>query len=224
MTRCDRFEREGIARLQQGLPLDDHFAGCPDCRAARAAYESLQRSLAEVGDGFEPPAGWQREIWAAIERRRRTRGRRWLWTLAPAGAAAALFALVLLRPVPPGPSAAALQVTVVPGAGSAHRGTDARPGDRLDLTATTAGSELVELRVYFNDTELVLSCSSEAPCRRDNGRLHAAIELQRRGTYQGMLLASEREIPAALPDLDADSGAAIDAGATVELGPEIRVR
>lgn len=224
MTRCDRFEGEGIARLEQGLPLDDHFADCPDCRAARAAYDSLQRRLAEVGHDLEPPAGWRREIWAEIERRRSTRGRRWLWTLAPAAAAAVLVALVLLRPLPPDASAAALQVTVVPGAGSAHRGTDARPGDRLDLAATTAGSEFAELRVYFNDTELALSCSSEPPCRRDNGRLRATLELQRRGTYQGMLLASERQIPAALPDLDADSGAAVDAGATVKVGPEIRVR
>jgi len=210
---CDRFDAEAVLLLEQGLPLDEHFSTCPDCLAARRAYEGLRTGIAGLGEEEEPPAGWQARVWERIEQRRERRRswRQWWWVV-PAGAAATLAAFLLLRP--PGPRPAFLKAEVEAGT-AVQRGAEAKPGDRLRLTAATGGARYAEMRVYRNDRELVLRCSAERPC---------TLLLDAIGRYQPLLLLSGKPLPATATGLEADTRAALAAGADVELGPEVVVR
>ncbi|MES1243406.1 MAG: hypothetical protein ABUT39_17475 [Acidobacteriota bacterium] len=221
MSACRRFEEEGLLRLEQGLPLDDHFATCPDCLAERAAYERLREGIAKAGDGIEPPPGWQAGVWAAIEARKRRRLSGW-WLLVPA-AAVLLVAVLLLRP-PTRTARLALAVEVEAGSGPVRRGDEAHPGDRLRLRAATGEAPHAELRVYRNDRALVLRCSTEPPCRLSDGTLEAELVLPSIGSYQSLLLTSDRPLPGAGGGLDADVAAALAAGARTTLGGEIEAR
>ena len=227
MSACRRFEDEGLLRLKQGLPLDDHFATCPDCLAARAAYERLEKEIAAAGEGIEPPLGWQTRLWAAVEEKKSARrGLRGWWLLLPA-AAALVLAVLLLWPSAPPAARLALAVAVESGTGSVRRGAEAHPGDRLHLRAATGNAEFAELRVYRNNRVLVLRCSTAPPCQWGRGTLEAAFPLPAIGTYQTLLMTSERPLPALPADsagLDADVGKALDAGAQATLGPEVDVR
>ncbi len=218
---CDRFEREGLERLERGLPLDPHFETCPDCRRQRAAYERLGAAIRETGADLEPPADWEAQVRATIDSRRvarRYRSRsRWL---APA-AAAAVLVFLLLRP--PEPVEMSLAVRVEAGA-TVRRGEEANLGDRLVLEANAGPDRHAELRVYRNDRQLVLHCSNEPPCIRRGDTLQASLPLDAPGTYQSVLLSAEEPLPAPAHGLDADTAAALDAGASFELGTEIEVR
>jgi hypothetical protein len=226
MSACRRFEKEGLVRLMQGRPLDDHFATCPDCLAERAFYERLRGDIAAAGDGIEPPPGWRAELWAAIEQRKATRRRlRGWWFLVPAAAAAAvLIAVLLLRPSPPPSVRLALAVAVETGRGAVRRGAEAHPGDRLRLRATTGNVAYAEFRIYRNNRALVLRCSTEPPCVRRQGTLEAAFPLPAIGSYQSLLVTSDRSLPAAGAGLDADVAVVLDAGARATLGAEVEVR
>jgi hypothetical protein len=223
---CDRFEAEGLLLLEQGLPLDEHFATCPDCLAAQAAYERLYAEIAALGAEDEPPVGWQARVWEQLDQRRERRRSRWLgWRgwLVPAGAvaAASLAALLLIRL--PGPRTPSLSVEVQAGA-TVRRGGEAQPGDLLWLTATAGGARHAELRVYRNDTELVLRCSTDRPCSRRGDELHAAVLLDAVGRYQPLLMRAEKPLPPPVSNLEKDTTAALAAGADVKLGSEIVVR
>ena len=222
-TGCRRFEDEAILLLEQGQPLDEHFASCPDCLEARAAYDRLRGGLTSLGKEDEPPADWQARVWTEIDRRKERR-RRWSpWWIAPVGIAAmaAMAALFLIRL--PGQTPAGLRIGIEAGT-TVRRGAEAHPGDLLRLAATTGGARHSELRVYRNDTELVLRCSTEPPCSRRRGELTASVVLDGVGRYQPLLLLSEDPLPRTASDLDADTDAALTAGAEVELGPRVVVR
>jgi hypothetical protein len=226
LSRCDRFETEGLPLLERGLPLDEHFATCPDCLAARAAYERLGAEIAALGAEDEPPVGWQARVWERLDQRRERRRPRWIGWLVPAGvglAAASLAALFLIPIHPPGPRPPSLSVEVQAGA-TVRRGGEAQPGDLLRLTAAIGGARHAELRVYRNDTELVLRCSTERPCSRRGDEVRAAVLLDTVGRYQPLLIRSERPLPPPVSDLEKDTSAALAAGADVRLGSEIVVR
>jgi hypothetical protein len=219
-TRCDRFEAEALLLLEQGQPLDEHFSSCPDCLEARAAYDRLRGGLSSLGKEDEPPADWQARVWETIDRRKERR-RRWApWWYVPV-AMAAMAALFLIWI--PGRTPAGLRIEIESGT-TVRRGAEARPGDLLRLAATTGGASHVELRVYRNDTELLLRCSTEPPCSRRRGELTASVILDGVGRYQPLLLLSENSLPTATSDLETDTGAALDAGAEIEMGSEIMVR
>ncbi len=222
MTACDRFEAEAILRLERGLPLDEHFATCPDCLAARAAYERLRDGISSLGHEHEPSPGWQARVWERIEQRRKRRRRWWPWWIVPAvaTAAAALFFVFIRTPTPEPPG---LWANVEAG-NVARRGVDAQPGDRLNLRAATGGARHAELRIYRNDAEPILCCSTNPPCSRDGDELKASVVLDGIGRYQSLLLLSERPIPSCASDLETDTSAVLTAGADVELGPEVVVR
>lgn len=229
MSACRRFEEEGLARIEQGLPLDDHFATCPDCLAEREVYDRLRGAIASAGDGIEPPPGWQAGVWAAIEERKSARRRlRGWWFLVPAAAAAillvALAAVLLLRTPAPPSARLALAVELEAGSGPVRRGTEAHPGDRLHLRASTGEAVHAELRVYRNDRALVLRCSTEPPCRRRQGTLEATFLLPSIGSYQPLLVTSGQTLPEAGAGLDADVATAIETGAQATMGTEIEVR
>lgn len=224
MSACRRFEEEGLVRLEQGLPLDDHFETCADCLAERAFYERLRQDIAMAGEGIEPPPGWEAELWAAVEQRKAARRRLWGWWLLVPAAAAVLIAVLLLRPVSPPPDRLALAVEVETGTGTVRRGDEAHPGDRLLLRASTGEAPHAELRVYRNERALVLRCSTEPPCRRRQGVLEAEILLPSIGTYQSLLLTSDRPLPETDAGLDPDVAAALQAGARATLGTEVEAR
>ena len=219
-TGCQRFEDEALLLLEQGLPLDEHFSSCPDCLEARAAYDRLRGGLTSLGRHDEPRPDWQAAVWAEIERRKERR-RRWSpWWIAPV-ALAAMTALFLIWI--PGRTPAGLRIEIESGT-TVRRGAEAQPGDLLRLAATTGGARHSELRVYRNDTELVLRCSTEPPCSRGRGKLKATVVLDGVGRYQPLLICSEKPLPNIASDLDTDTDAALTSGANVELGPRIVVR
>jgi len=222
-TGCDRFETEALLLLEQGQPLDDHFSSCPDCLEARAAYDRLRGGLSSLGKEDEPAPDWQARVWEKIEKRKERR-RRWSpWWIAPVGITglAALAALFLIWI--PGQTPAGLRIEIEAGT-TVRRGAEAQPGDLLRLDATTGGARHSELRVYRNDTELILRCSTEPPCSRRRGKLTASVVLDGVGRYQPLLIFSEKPLPDVASDLDTDTDAALTAGADVELGPRVVVR
>lgn len=221
MTVCERFENEAILLLEQGEPLDDHFTSCPDCLAARAAYERLLAQLSQLGDEDESAADWQARVWEKIEQRKKRRWSPWWFAPVAVAAMAALFLVWI-----PGQKPASLQVEIESGA-TVRRGAEAQPGDLLRLAATTGGARHSELRVYRNDSELILRCSTEPPCNRRRGELSASVVLDGIGRYQPLLLLSENPLPDVADvasDLETDTGAALDAGAEIEMGSEVAVR
>lgn len=226
---CDRFETEGLHRLEQGKPLDPHFATCPSCLQARARIEHIAAEIGGLGDHLEPSGDWQAKTWARIEQRRSQRSeqkgfsKRLRW-LAPAGTGAvlvaALIAVVALRmpSVPPG-----LEATLLRGE-TTMRGLEASPGDLLTLRAP-ADAVFAELRIYRNDAELVSRCSTAAPCHRRHNLLEATFTVPGTGTYQVLLLRADQPLPAPTGNgLDADAERALAAGARVELGDDIEAR
>jgi hypothetical protein len=221
MTTCHRFDDEALLRLERGEPLDEHFATCPDCLAARAAYERLQAALAGAGADDEPPAGWEARVWERIAETRRPRRPAWRWEIA-AGAAAALAACLFFF-LPRTPAALALRQEVVAGE-TAVRASAAHPGDRLRLEAGLAGAPYAELRVYRNGRDLVLRCPGDRSCQQTRGMLSAELTIAAPGTYQAVLVAGDRPLPPPGAGLDQDAGAAFAAGAQLLRGEEITAR
>jgi hypothetical protein len=216
---CDRFETEGLLQLERGEPLGEHFATCPDCRRARAVYERLRQDIADAGTEDEPPAGWEARVWERIGERKRKPN--WIWFLAPVGAAA--LAATLFFAVPRTPSNPTLVQEVVE-SGSIRRAAGARPGDRLDLHAETAGSPHAELRLYRNRRDLVLRCPGDPSCQIDGDEIRVSLTFRSVGDYQAVLVHGPEPLPPPGQGLDPDAGAAFARGAQVVLGDEISVR
>lgn len=217
---CERFETEGLLQLERGEPLDPHFDSCPDCREARAAYETLRQDLSAVDLGDEPPPGWEARVWERIEERKPRRSP-WLWVLAPLGAAALAAALFFAVPRTPATPAIFQQVVQE---GSIRRSESATPGDRLALRAETGEATHAELWVYRNGRELLLRCPGDRACGGKEGEITASLALPSPGRYQAVLVLGGLSLPAPGRGLDPDAGAALDRGAQVLLGTEIDVR
>jgi hypothetical protein len=209
---CDRFALEGALALERGEPLDPHYATCPDCAAALAAYRAIAADVGALAAGAAPAPDWQARVHAGIARAQPRRRLAWLWAL-PVAAAAAL-AIALLRPGPP-PS---LTVDVVAGGGQARAETP-KAGDRLAIRAVVGGP--AELRVYRDDAEMVLRCADAAPCARDGRTLSADWALPGPGRYRALLIVGPAPAPAG--GLDADVRAVREAGGSPLLSQEIAV-
>lgn len=230
---CDRFETEGLELLERGEPLAEHFESCQDCVEARRTYEILADELARPLE-VRPPGTWQARVWSEVARRQgetqSSRGfwRRWWVPVGALGAAAtALLVLWIPQPSPPdaSPALVSFEVEWRPQVAAGHRGGgDARPGDFLELRATLDASSEAELRLYRDDLELAVQCRDEPPCRRQGDTLEARFPLDSRGVYQPILLISSAPLEPGSGDLDADLGAAFEAGARIELSSPITVR
>lgn len=109
METCDRFEREGILRIERGLSLDAHFDECPACEVARQKYESLLAALPSGQPDVVPPLGWQSRVLQAAAKRDASRWsfslerlrRPFVWTAMAGAAAMATASFVGLSPAPP---------------------------------------------------------------------------------------------------------------------------
>lgn len=218
---CDRFEREGLLRLEQDLSLDPHFDTCADCLATRAEYEQLQASIRDLDRAHTGRADWQARVWAGVARtaQRRSRRRWWLWIAAPLAAAAAALLALSLRGSGHGPGDGPALAFAVrrPGQAEAMRSEHARPGDVLDVNIRTGGAAHVELRIYREDQALIVRCTDRPPCARDGDEVTATIPLDERGRYQIVFLYGEQPLPAPGARFDEDLARARAAGATVEL-------
>lgn len=103
---CDRFEREGILRLERGLSLDAHFDACPTCEVARHKYETLLAALPSGQPDIEPMAGWQSRVLRATAAKGASRpgfslsrwGKPFVW--AALAGTAALASATFFRAVP----------------------------------------------------------------------------------------------------------------------------
>jgi hypothetical protein len=218
---CDRFEREALLELERGHALDPHFASCPDCLAAAGRHRALAEGLRTLAEGEEPPEGWRERVWEQAAARRTVGPRWWKSALVPAALAAAA-ALVLLLPRPAA-RPVSLDVDVLSGTGAPRRAASAAAGDRLSLHIPVGGRSHAELRLYRNDTDLVLRCSDQPPCRRDRSSLSAEVRLETMGRYQAVVVVSTHPAPPAGNGLDRDSAAALESGAAVFFGREVVV-
>jgi hypothetical protein len=217
MTACERFEEEGLLRLEQGLPLDAHFASCPDCQAARQSYERLKSELASL-DPAEPPARLEERVWNSISKKKVARRPLRVYLFPALGlAAAAMLVIFLLPPTIQQSGSPALAVDFRAGSNSVRSvvapGSPVPPGTVLVLDAKPAGARYSDLRVYRNDDQLLLQSS---------GSTRVLLEVV--GRYQAVLFTSNRPIPPPSTSVESDIRAAREAGAEVTLASPITVR
>ena len=223
MNGCDRFEREGLALLERDLPLDEHFENCPDCIAARETYSRLRGMLDDSAPLETPREGWEERVRSRMAQPERGGRKRIRWV----AVAAAIIAAAFLVPwmFQPNGEAPRLTFEIERGDRPARRGEVLHPGDRLILQADTGAASHAELRVYHDDTELILRCSDSPPCVLRGTRLSATLVLEQLGIFQPVLITSEQPIPPPAGTLDEDAAAVLSQGGRVVLLEEqIRVR
>jgi hypothetical protein len=227
MTACDRFESEGLARFVAGQPLDAHFESCADCRAARASYQAVALALEQAREAYVPPGDWEAKVWAKIQRREGARQRpRWpaLLGFGATAAAAAVFFVTSAG----GPAALVLATNQVErgsalvvrgGASSGGDVQSAAPGNVLHLVVKVPRGKVGDLRVYRGTNELVFQCATSPACIRSKDGLEARVRLDRAGTYRTIIIAADKELPAASGNLDGDNAAAMRSGTANESAP-----
>lgn len=220
---CDRFERQGLERWEEGEGPDEHERGCADCQRAREAYARLAEGLRELPP-IAPPAGWEERVLAKIGATPASPARapstpRWAWLMA-AAIVAALF-IVLARSSREAPLTASLQVEVIRAA-VARRADVAVIGDRLSVRASSRAPH-TELRVYRDERELWLRCPGDTRCRVAGGVLEADAVLALRGSYRAVVLTASAPLPAPRGALDDDARAVQAIAGRVEMRPAIEV-
>jgi hypothetical protein len=240
---CDLFERDGLLQLEQGVELDPHFATCPDCREARRVYAQLGEQIAELDSAIEPSPAWKARVWQRLDQQRRSdsiaalvasrsRDRRpsmgWVTPMAALVTLAIVgwigWTLVSFQgSVPVLSNTATVSAEIYRGQAS-MRGDDAHPGDQLRTRAIVVGYEHAELRVYFNDKELLAQCSADTTCARQENAISMTTTMRSLGSYRPVLIVSNGSIPAAVAGLDQDAAAAMKAGAIVKASDPIPVR
>lgn len=219
---CSRFEDEGLARLEEGLGLDDHFRTCPDCVTARRAYEQIQADLRSLGSDQAPAEGWEAEVWKRIhDHGRGGRLRRAWWLAVPL--AAALVAAVFFLPRQPLDREPRLTAQIEHDPHEVRRGDGAQPGDRLTLSATLPPARYAQVRIYQNERRLICETSVETDARRPVV-VRTTCVLDSAGRYQVLALSADQPLPPSLGSPDQDGGAALAIGALVKVGPDVHVR
>lgn len=221
MNYCDRFEREGLLKLEQGESLDPHFDECADCTKKRDTYKKIMKELKTMQQNLKAPSGWQDKVWQTIALRKQGTPRRWKWALAPMAAAVAGAYLVFWVFLPTS-STVSISVSIEQ-SDAVTRGVNARPGDELVIDAAIGDASIAEVLVYRNDYELVLRCSDKPPCSRRGRRIKARFVLEGIGSYQPILVLSESAIPPLTNQLDDDARIVLESGAKVELAEQVSV-
>jgi hypothetical protein len=228
MTRCDRFEREALLRLEQGLPLDDHFNTCPDCQNARTFYDRLQRDIASLGP-VKGALNWQRGVWnKVLPTQRVASASRWRYT-ATAAIAAAIVAAIAVPQLLRESITPTIRAEIIEAGGQIQRGEIAPGspvvlGSRLQFSASTGGAPYAELRVYRNDDQLILQTSHTGRSAAANEVIRATLLLDAVGRYQPVLFVSNDIIPPPSGKRDDDYAAGVNTGGRPVLGAEIVVR
>jgi hypothetical protein len=215
---CDRYWREGIVLVEQGLP-DLHRETCEDCRRAHAAREELVRALPSLGPATNGDPSWQARVWAQIAREQ-TPSRR-AWFLGGAVVAAVVMIVVIFgwgRWREPAAPKYAFDFKVVKGTG--FRGDDARVGDRLRVQLHPTD----EIRIY-RGAELMFRCGDTViatGCTHDARGSIGVFELATAGEYTVVLATKPVVEPKG--SLDRDLAAIVTAGGKYRIERELSVR
>jgi hypothetical protein len=217
---CDRYWREGVLLVEQGLP-DPHRETCDDCKRAHAARDELVRALPHVGPASAGRPDWQAHVWARIARDQPQPTSRRAWFLG--GAAVATIAILVVvfgwgrwRDEPR--RSYVTMVGVEKGAGT--RGDTAAVGDRIRVELHPAD----ELRVYRR-SELVFRCGdtlSTPGCTHDARGSVGRYTLASDGDYTVVILTKPIIEPAG--SLDRDLAAIVTAGGKYRIERELSVR
>jgi len=184
-----------------------------------APLERIEAALAQLGAEHEPPAGWEARVLAAV---RTEPARRPWWriavpalTLATAAGSAVFvfwprpFALDVVaesparvRGEPPGP----LRMR--------GEGVEERAVRDIVHVAVSGGAGRRAVRVYRNETELVMSCPADPACRVTRDGITVDVTLDKVGDYVIVAIASADALPVMPGTYDRDTAAAIKANAT----------
>lgn len=224
---CERFDREGVARLVGGAPeggsddLEEHERGCAACQEARARYLAIIDALGAL-PVERAPAGWQERVMASLpaESSRPALGRNWpLWTALAIAAAVLLWRVV--KPEPPSGRLAVRQDVVAAAAG--RRSDTATIGDTVRVAVTGGEGDVREARLYRDTGELVARCPGHASCTVNGTTLELTVTLTSAGSYRTLAIVGPKAVPEPTGSLDEDAKLAAAAGATVELSRAIEV-
>lgn len=217
---CQRFDEEGLPRLEAGLPLDDeHFRSCPDCLRARSAFEEISGGLAGLAPARGPRPGWQGRVMAEVRAAAgapQAPARRW-WVVPVLAGAVAVAALVFWAlPRSPRAPALALATELLPAEGQPRRaGADQpRPGDRWKVRATFGGAAHAELRIFRDRRHLVARCPLDATCVRAGDTVEHTVVLAP-GRYEAFVSAAAAPLPAPAAEIGQDLDTLARAGAQV---------
>lgn len=216
-TSCDRYWREGVLLVEQGV-ADVHRETCEACQEAHASREVIVRALPLTGG--EGRADWQQRVWQAIARdeaERRAPSRR-PWVIGGLALAAAVIAIVVLVPREQAPERYVTAVTIEKGPVVKRGG--AQVGDRVRTLLDPAD----EVRIYRRN-ELVFRCGPStvgAACTRDERGRVAVYELPTAGDYTIVIITKSAVEPRG--GLDADLAALVDANVTYRIEHELAVR
>ncbi len=218
---CDRFERDGLARMEAGLPPDDHEIGCSICQSAREDYERLGRALAELPP-IKAPEGWERRVLDSLPASQSATGRvSWMpWALGLAAAAAIVFFIWRLDRPTPGPLSVRQQVVAT---SSGRRADSAAVGDSIRVSTQGGSGEVRELRLYRDTTEVVARCPGDPGCAIVDGAPQLTFVLRAPGSYRSLAIVGPQKAPEPAGALDEDARAASAAGASVEVSRAVDV-
>jgi hypothetical protein len=162
----------------------------------------LVRAIEELGADYEPPAGWQARVLAAVAPRPRARLR---WWFAVPVAAVVVGAVVVDRWTRPPPLD--LVAAIAPGPRIMR-------GDSGEIRATARGGDRHRaLWIYRDGRELVAMCPGHAACHPAGDALAIALPVERIGNYQVVAVTSRAPLPVPAGSYEIDLAAASDAGA-----------
>ncbi len=217
---CDHLIREGLLARELGRP-DDHVSTCADCQAELPRYRFVADISRLVALSPSPP-GWERRVWAQIDRLERPRWRRGLarafgsgrWILAPALVVVAVLAIVLSR-APSQSIRLALDLERRPSAtGTLARSVTATVGDQITAHARGAAA----LWVYRATDNLLARCQGDPECRTTRGGLELTFVVAVAGRYRVLGLAGPGAAEVTpTGDFDRDVLSARGRGARLEL-------
>ena len=186
-----------------------------------APLDRIEAALAQLGAEHEPPAGWEARVLAAV---RSEQLRRPWWRIAVPAltlATAAGIAVLVIRSKPPGPlvlEVVAESLTPVRGEPAGPKRMDAERVEERAVhdivhVAASGGAGQRAIRVYRNETELVMACPGNLACRVSHDGITVDVTLDKVGDYAIVAIASEQALPAMPGTYDADTAAAIKANA-----------
>lgn len=223
---CDRFHREGAAQLERGEALDAHYSSCVDCRRELETHERIVRAMQEMSK-VAPREDWQARVLARIDAEPPAAQVIPFWSrrmfLSGLAAAAAILIAVLVFGERASPRVYPLRprVFVLEPETAKVRGSGPQLRDRLVVRGDVAW----ELRVYFNESELLLSCRRDPAACRLEGEDHVAeVALESAGRYRVVAWIEKTPLDRASEGFDRDLAAALQAGAQVIIEAPIDVR
>lgn len=223
MTKCTRFEDEGLLALELGEALSEHFSTCTECVQARKTYQTLIIAIADMDANDAPADNWQQEVLQSIGESEKTSAGKTFPSMAKIAASIAVLAIaaLLVLQLERVPDSSEELVALVVDGDTIYRGVDAKVGDSLQLSFGKSKAPYSELRVY-RDNRIYHHC--DLVCIEKNRALRETIVIDAIGEYQSVLIQSDEAIPLPAKILDTDILLAREQGAKVVMAKIIIVR